>query len=184
MLTFLQRYKFIILSIVGLLVLSIIIFLYTQQKVYPYLRTQIGKTTSQDIEKLPNIKDKKDLGNGQTEYNLNSPVQPRDDKIVTNNDVAVFERVVTRKENSKLPKISEYTSKYGTPEKEITGHKYYGDFEKTYIYASKGIAIIGNPFTDELDEVQTFKSMTVDEYLKLWGSEIQENKGNTEQFNP
>lgn len=145
----------------------------TKEKVYTYIKSMPGKTTKQQVLTYQNLKESKSLADGSIQYSFRSPVALRDDLVITKDDVVVFERVITRLQDSRLPKISTYQDKFGNPERTETGSSYYGEHEKTYIYTSYGFALVGNPFTDEIDEMHIFIPTTADKYLKQWGSDIQ-----------
>lgn len=137
----------------------------------PYLKTSINKTNDAQVNQLPGLKSKSTSGTTTT-YHFESLNLLRDNSIITNGTMVIYERAVTFDSNYIHPLISEYTNKYGPPEAEFEGSKQYGKFRKTYVYASKGFAFIANPYTEEIDEIQTFQPMTIDEYKKLWGEDI------------
>lgn len=146
-----------------------------QFELSPYLKTKIGKTTKKEVDNFSNIKKSVTLPDGSIKHSFESPVTLREIFIVVKDSVVVFENSNTVNTNYEHPKISEYISSYGSPEKEISGSKTYGKFEKFYIYSSKGFTIIGNPFTDEIDEIQAYLPISVENYINLWGSDINQN---------
>lgn len=137
-----------------------------------YLETKIGQTTEKQIQSLPNRKDVKPLPDNTTEYSFPSSYSHLDNTAVTQNQLLIFKKVITALPNTPLPTISSYTDQYGRPDSEFTGSVNYGRFAKTYIYASKGFAIVGNPNTNEVYEIQTFLPTSVGEYVKRWGQDL------------
>lgn len=145
------------------------------EKLYPAFKTIINQTTDQEISKLSNIKKVVNLPDGKTQYLLDSKLMARDNTIITQNGVAIFERIIKIEENSNQYPLSYYKKKYGNPEKVIKGSKFYGIHETVYIYASQGFTLIANPFTEAVDEIQAYAPISVDQYLKTWGEDIKEN---------
>lgn len=132
----------------------------------------VGKTTENEIKQLPDIKNITDLPNQQTQFSLISPRVNRDNEIITQNNIVVFSRIIAKVKNNKLPSLSEFKSKYGEPEKEISGSNYYGKVFTTYIYGSNGITLIANPYSDEIYEVHNFSPMSADQYIQTWGEDL------------
>lgn len=153
-----------------------------QQTSSPTLTTNIGQTTNQEVDEMSSIESKTVLAEGKIEYKLKSTSQLVGHVIVTQDNVVVFEKAKQIETNLNLAKTSLYFATYGQPEAEATGSKLYGNFEKTYIYASKGFAILVNPFTNEVDELQVFLPTTVDQYQKEWGQDISEQQSGEEKF--
>lgn len=140
----------------------------------PLQKTSINETTKTTIEKLPGLINVQGLPDGSIQYNYSSQIPQRPNMIITKNNVAIFERdLLPEDPDAKgYAKISDYIKKLGEPEKIIQGSKFYGPFISTYIYSSKGLAIIGNSNTDEAYEIQTFSPLTPDNYINTFGSDI------------
>ncbi len=138
---------------------------------YGYLKTSIGETTP-NLDKLPSFKEKYQIDQNSESYSYQSPRALRDDTIVTQNQQVVFESKVGMLENGKLPDIAEYIRLYGPAEAIVEGSYYYGDVEKTYIWATRGFALITDGFGQGIDEFQTFVPMSVEEYRTRWGKDI------------
>lgn len=85
------------------------------------------------------------------------------------NKVDLIIKHVDEKENLRFP---DFTKTYGQPEKEM--YNRYGFFSKTYIWASKGVAAIGNKNTDQVFEVAYFTPMTLADYLQKYGQGLSE----------
>lgn len=151
----------------------------TTEKIYSLQKTIINSTQDSQIKNLPDIIKTETLTNGERKYSLNSPVPiSRPNLILTKNGVSIFERTITNETdpNSKdYIAISQYQSIFGDPDKVIKRSKYYGDFMNTYIYASRGFALIGNPNTDEVYEVQAFVPMSTDQYVQQYGQDLDLN---------
>lgn len=148
----------------------------------PTLKTVVGKTTEQEVSALSGIESKTTLSDNKVEYLFQSEPTLKSHSIITQNHVVVFEKGKKVEDGLKLPKASSYFNTYGQREAEFTGSKLYGKFEKTYVYAAKGFAIIANPFTDEVDSLQIFLPMSVADYLKTWGQDIDQSQSGQEQF--
>ncbi len=134
-----------------------------------FQKTIIGKTTNQEIEAIPGI-----TKAPESNYSYSSYLITRPNEIKTENNTASFERVLLPVSSSdpNFTTIPQLIEKYGQPDKVVRGSKYYGDFLNTYIYATQGMAFVGNPNTNEVYEIQFFNPMTPDEYEKKYGQEI------------
>lgn len=148
--------------------------LITNNPLYPYLTTKINQTGEGELQSLPNFKTKSVGADGTSQYLYSSDFNNRDDLIIVNQGVVVFERRITRVENDKLPLLSDFSSKYGPAAVEKFGPIFYGDFVKTYVYPDKGFALVANPYLKEVGEVQTFVPMTAEQYLNTWGKELKD----------
>lgn len=137
-----------------------------------YSKTVIGYTPEKEVASYPGLIKQKKIGPNTTSFTYDSLFAFRNNEIVTKNGLVIYEKVITVNNSLVHPKISDFLNLYGPAEKEFTGSKTYGRFEKTYIYASRGFSLVGNPSTDEVDEIQTFLPTTVDNYLKNWGKDI------------
>lgn len=142
----------------------------------PAQSTIIGKKIKPETEKKLDIIKKEASGEGKIIYSLNSKNPLRTDQIITQNEKIVFERVYIPEDpndpNHLL--ISAMIAKYGQPEKIIQGSKLWGPFMNTYIYNNTGMAFIGNPNTNEVYELQNFTPLSLDEYIKRYGDDIDE----------
>lgn len=148
----------------------------TTQKIYSLQKTIINNTKDSEIQGLPDVIKTETLPNNTKEYLLNSPASlSRPNKIITQNGIVRYEQIITDETNPAsvtYATISRYKNVFGNPEKAIKGSRYYGSFMNTYIYASRGFALIGNPYTDEVFEVQTFVPTIVDKYIENYGQDI------------
>lgn len=145
----------------------------------PLQKTIIGKTTPQEIEQKYSILNKQTLDNNKTSYAIASSLTDRPDQIITQNNQTAFERLVLVKDQREIDKISSLITKFGPAEKVFTGSKYYGSQARTYIYASKGFALIAivNEAKDEMEiyEIQSFVPTSVDIYVATYGEDLQMN---------
>jgi hypothetical protein len=140
-------------------------------------KTTVGETTDEEVEILPDVEEKEDLSDGRTLYSLESPYITRKNEILTQDGVVVFERILAP-EQSSAPghaRISEYTRLLGDPQESLVGSRFYGPHVTTFIYADRGLALIGNTHTDEVFEIHTFTPTTVEQYRQLYGQDIDES---------
>lgn len=148
-----------------------------QRRSQSYSAIEIGKTTTEEIKVLPELKGEQVKGN-QTEFSFNSGLYT-DNKVVAENGVVVFKKIITTDPQTwQHPPLSSYLGAYGSPEAEFTGSNTYGSRFKTYVYPSQGLAFLGNPAPDELYEIHVFEPTTIEQYRLKWGSDINENLDN------
>lgn len=147
-----------------------------QDQIIPTQSTIIGKKIKPETEKKLDIIKKEASDEGKIIYSLNSKNPLRTDQIITQNEKIIFERIYIPEDPSDPNHllISVMIAKHGQPEKTIQGSKLWGPFMKTYIYNSLGVAFIGNPNTNEVYELQNFTPLSVDEYIKSYGDDIDE----------
>lgn len=141
--------------------------------------TKVGSPATQ-VENLPNRKSKEQKDN-QTLYSFPTIAETRDHLIITENNKVAFERVVTIESDYAHPSLTQMLQTLGIPEKEFKGSYYYGEEYITYIYASKGIAVVGNPLTDEVYEIHQFEPTTVEGYESKWGLDLHKFEGHQEE---
>jgi hypothetical protein len=144
------------------------------QEINPVFQTKINETPENIIKEMDNIKTTRPVAQG-TEYSFPSLNLSSDNTIITNNNTVIFEKRFTADANFKHPELSYYLSLLGDPEAMIPGSKIYGTSVNYYIYAAKGVTVIGRPFSDEVEEIQQYQPTTVDDYVKLWGENILEH---------
>jgi hypothetical protein len=135
-------------------------------------KTSIGNTTTEDVLKIPNV-----IQVNDSEYAYPSELITRSNKISTSKDVVIFERVEVPVDPSdpKHKTIEQMITVFGDPDNILPGSNYFGNFVSTYIYASKGMAFVGNPNTSEIYEMLFFKPTSVSEYLNKYGEDIPSN---------
>lgn len=137
-----------------------------------FIKTEIGKTTDKEVEALEVI-DKKTLPDGTISYHIKSVNPLKADRIITKNGVVVFEETSTFTDKpGGFPKINSFLTAYGKPDEQIKGYLFYGPLEVIYVYASRGFVFIGNPPTNQIDEIHRFLPTTSTEYKRLYGQDI------------
>lgn len=137
------------------------------------LNTDIGKTTTEELKNASDLKEKATTTTGTSEFVSDSAFTYRENSVVTENSIAVFKRIIpVNPENWKSPQISYYEQLYGAPQKTYKNSVTYGGLIETAVYGDRGIALVYNPFTGEVFEIQSFVPTTPDEYLRKWGSDI------------
>jgi len=140
------------------------------------IQPQISPSTHEGLEDNPEtlsgFQSKQLLGNGNIAYTLDSgnPGRPNVTIVSPNGDM-LFSRTLSTKD-APFAGVSLFTETYGQPGRTIKGSKFYGPQAVVYIYPMLGIAFISNPETDETFEQQQFPPMSIDDYLKNYGSDI------------
>ena len=66
--------------------------------------------------------------------------------------------------------VSEVIAKYGQPAKKT--YSYYSDGALTYIYPSRGLALIADEDLDVVFEEQCFVPMSLEQYMQTWGKDL------------
>ncbi len=133
---------------------------------------KLGKTTDKEIMMIPEVKRKEKIENGFS-YSLSTKSPLRENLIITQEGKATFARLSIAADDISYGKASDYFKKFGQPNKTFKGSNYYGN-ANTYLYTQEGFAIIGNPNTDTIYEIQKFSPTTIENYLKLYGQDINE----------
>lgn len=137
----------------------------------PLTNTIIGKTTGAEIEVREDVLDVVEVDGGSL-YKLQSgrPTQPHE--VLVKDGVVAREVTVVSVKSTELyeyPRITDYLRAYGNPEGVLSGSVRRGPFVETYLYPSRGVAIIGNPHTNEVLEFERFLPMTMEEYMEVYG---------------
>lgn len=141
----------------------------------------IGKTTEKEVQQIPGIKKTKQEGPLAT-YEYPSAITSRPNQIQTENGIASFERTLTLSGNSSTTTIIGLKRKHGEPDGTLKGSVYYGPHVTWFIYANKGLAFIGNEFTDEVFEVLFFEPTTFEEFLKKYPPDVPREGVGAEQY--
>jgi hypothetical protein len=123
-----------------------------------------------DPEMLNGLQKTETLPDGAIKYTLASPKSSRSNTLIAKDNLVIFQRSV-RPDNFG-ERISDYTNQLGTPERIITGSRFYGENTQTYIYAKYGVAFTANPQTEEVYEQFAFVDMSVDDFFKSFGQEL------------
>lgn len=133
----------------------------------------IGQTREEEILRLPNLAGKNTLANGYTEYALKIEGRIRPNSIVVKNGFVISKRErLEAPPDSQLPTVSYFLSQYGNPEQKIKGSAYYGRDAVYFIYAGRGVAFVANEYTGQVFEIQFFRPVSLDEYIKVYGSDV------------
>ncbi|MBI2022342.1 hypothetical protein HYS97_00620 [Candidatus Daviesbacteria bacterium] len=143
----------------------------------PLEKTQVGKTRESDIEvQFSPAKKFIATRSGEMVFELESISPLRPDEIRAKEGLVIFERIRLPENPSQIgySTISSFKVQFGQPEKTIKGSKFYGPLFETLIYSSKGVTIIGNPFTDEIFEVQRYTPTSIEDYINRYGEDIEE----------
>lgn len=130
-----------------------------------------GNESEESPESLPEFLKKEVLSNGNTVYSFSSENPSRPNiKILTPNNQQVFARTLNSTEYE-LPSVSLFKETYGEPEQTIRGSNFYGPSAEIFVYASLGMAFIGNSKSDLVFEKHYFNPMTVEEYTRFFGNQ-------------
>lgn len=150
--------------------------LVNRNKISVLQKSEIGKTTSEEVEKKYEILKKQTLEDGGARYSIASSLDARPNEIVLRNNRATFERTIllTDDLSFQYPKSSELIQQFGQPNKIIQGSSFYGYNVKTYIYPDLGLAFIAEEGSENVFEVQTFIPVSFDEYMQKYGGDIVE----------
>lgn len=184
--------KKIILLIALILLVLIALFALTLKKpkptpspsptpliVSPLEKTRIGETVQKQVEEGLKFSNKQLASkSGAIVYSIPSVNPLRPDEVRTQNGKVNFERINLPEETQAVGylQITNFQNTHGQAEKVIKGSEFYGPFISYYIYAKKGITIIGNSHTDEVYELQRYQPMTVEEYLEKYGQDVKEGE--------
>lgn len=197
---FSRKKIFILISLLFLILILLIVLLYKQRQIPPkpvlraeepgllfsvnpsikkyydiYTNTNVGDNINNLSGKLPQPKKINPLPDNATEYFYDSGYPLKDNEIVAKNDIVVFKRLVILNEQAtSMPQLDSYVKLYGEPEAVYQGSASYGRFMKTYVYSSRGFALILNQFTGEIFEIQTFEPTSIDDYVRRWGGDIKQ----------
>lgn len=149
------------------------------QNVSPLQKAVIGKTTEEQVNKLPGLLNREVFPDGQIKYNFESPLSLRPNEIILKNGRVVYERELTPEEPSLVgyTTLSEMTQRFGNPDKVFEGSKFYGWPLKQYIYSTHGFSFVANPNNNEVYEMNFFEPMSVPEYEARYGQDITIDSG-------
>lgn len=133
-----------------------------------------GVTQESEVARKPNIINQNELGNGMTEYNINSINPFRPTEIVTKDGIVIFERTIVPSDPNAQERLNlnMVKGKLGEPDQIITGSSSYGPFNNTYSYSSKGFVFIANPQSHDVYEIHSFIPMSTKQYLESFGETI------------
>lgn len=122
-------------------------------------------------EGFPDLQKEEVLPNGGYKRYLDSANPARSNIIQSGPDGSIlFERYIVGPDASE--RLSDNSISYGTPEHIFSGSRFYGPSAQTYLFATKGVALIANPQTDQVLEKHFFPPMSVDAYVQKYGEDI------------
>jgi hypothetical protein len=142
------------------------------------------ETPVSSLSRLPGFKDKKQITKDTTAFLYTSPLLARDNVVHVQNNKISYTSQVTIDASYKHPSLKQYLSRYGTPDKTFMGSVLFGEFAKTYVYASKGVAFTGSTDTDEVFLFQTFLPTTLTAYTTQYGQDITNHENHVEKVDP
>lgn len=132
-----------------------------------------GQTSDSEISSLIGIEKKQKTKDG-FKYILSTKSTLKNNEILSKNGKVTFIQISVAANDNSYGKVADYLKKFGNPDKVFKGSKYYGAVN-TYVYAKDGFAIIGNPNTGSIYELQKFIPTSIESYLKLYGEDIDES---------
>lgn len=151
----------------------------------PIIDLPLDRWEEEELTSLSTFKERETKQNGETHYFYETPNKARESSIITDkNGKIIFKKIITTDTDYSHPKISDYVKTNGEPEEIYTGSKRYGPYATYTLYPSKGIVIIGNPLTDEVFELDLFSGMSLDEYMKKYGSDVDTSGKQVDQEEP
>lgn len=151
----------------------------------PIKKTVIGVTKEEDLAGL-DIIESTTLPSGETQHLITSELISRPDEIITKEGVVVYERVLLPENPTEngYETFSSIELGFGTPDLVLEGSDFYGWNIESRIYSSKGFTAIGNPNTGEIYELQFYEPMPAEEYVNLYGEDINTELGPHEHEEP
>src|SRR3989344_6716077 len=98
------------------------------QNISPLQRAEIGKTTEEQVNKLPGLLSREVLPDGQIKYGFESPLSSRLNEVIIKNGRVVYEKELTPEIQNSVGHTtrSEMTQGFGNPDKVLEGSKFYG----------------------------------------------------------
>jgi len=99
------------------------------------------------------------LSDGSTEYSYDSGVPNRPNIIIEKNGINVYQQTPF----TDTP-LSQDTNYYGQPDYTAKGSQFWGANAITYIYLSKGVALVGDPNKDQMFEEIVFQPGTITQF--------------------
>lgn len=127
----------------------------------------IETEVDEPIENSQEFIKKELLPDGYSLYFLDSGEPDRPNLILVRGGEAEFQRAITSSDRT-VP-LSEYTPRYGIPEKIIKGSVFFGADKDIYVFASLGASIVVDTKTNRVIEESFFIPTTTDNYLSRYG---------------
>lgn len=148
----------------------------------PLLQIQVGEK-NKDLETLPGFREKRDLGDNTYLYLYTNKDLSFDNQIIARDNLVQFKSIITiLPETNQTPALSAYLKNLGKAEAEIKGSSEFGPFSISYIYPSKGVAIIGNNQSNEVYATQEYIPTTTQLYIDQFRPDITSFKEESHPF--
>lgn len=128
-----------------------------------------GLGSTEELKKKPGLVSKELLPDGSIKHTFSSSSLARNTVVITKDDKIVYQRIAT--DQSRPPKLTEFTNSYGQPEEIIDGYL-YGEGSKIYVYPRYGFSITVNPATENVLEEQIFEKTTLSEYKQKYEEDL------------
>lgn len=136
-----------------------------------YLST--GDLELDNLRQQANFISCNDQPDSTTQCELTSPLVARPNLVIVKAGQLVFKRTITTPlANGRLPSFGNLSAGLGAASQVQKGSRFYGPQVQTYIFATKGITLIANPNTGEVQEVQVYQPTTTADYLSKFGEDI------------
>lgn len=184
MVSFLKKYWFfVLLGFIATILIVVNIFIPKESKkdttptpVESYKGITPGKTTTQELNGILGAPDPK-----QSDFSNNMLAYPREGGGPNHQVYADGNTVEFFKQQALEGNLSTYTNKHGLYEGE-----FYGDYQesgfKTYVWATKGIAVVASINNGYLFEVWYFKPSTMEDFLSKWGKNLTKESKQIEKY--
>ena len=127
-----------------------------------------GKTTREEVIRNLGEPAKSEMEEGMEVLEYPSAHELMPHGVYLKDDVVVLVGAHISEEDDFT--VSEVIAKYGEPAKKT--YSYYSDGAFTYIYPSRGLALIVNEDLDVVFEEQCFIPMSLEEYMQTWGKDL------------
>jgi len=132
-----------------------------------------GKSTRSDvISKLGQPNKESGGANGEVLF-YNSTSNTRDSQITISKDIVVLIKEMHTYSDPK--KVSDIEKAYGLSNYSLFGPDYAGG-NKLYIYPAKGLAYLGDPKFDTIDEIWYFEPTTIEIFKQKFASNYTKEK--------
>lgn len=129
----------------------------------------IGQTTEDQLRNMPSF-EKEEISPEGKSFIFTSPFASRVNSVSTNQvGIAIFERIILLDDEAPIKTtFSQIKTLLGSEEAIVEGSSFYGKAVNTYIYSSRGIAVLANPYTDYVYEVNVFQPMSTADYISRY----------------
>jgi outer membrane protein assembly factor BamE (lipoprotein component of BamABCDE complex) len=132
-----------------------------------------GKSTKGDVVYKLGKPNKESENEDVTILYYNSTSKTRDSQITISQDIVVLIKEMLTYSDPK--KVSDIEKTYGLSNYSLFGPDYAGG-NKLYIYPAKGIAYLGDPKFDTIDEIWYFESTSIEIFKQKFASNYTQEK--------